>query len=782
MSVVVRLAVCFAVPVAMLVLTCASAQAKVEKIGGKSYGVVPRNSSASTPGGANAKGETQPPLTYGGGPLILTAKFYAIFWGPAGSFAPSYDNSIIQYLKDEQADSGKLTNDYSVSTQYVDGSSRHITSNVAFVTSLNDTTPYPTPKLGQCASDPNPCFTDAQLQTEIKSQIAAHGWETDPASAPVAEYLVFTPKGTDSCFGSSGGCSTGAYCGYHAEITGADGGTNVAIYSNGPYVAGCDSGNAPAGVSGNVDADGTLDTLAHELGESATDPAPPTGYTDSGGQEIGDKCQNGAINNDLPLGGSATASTPTLYNQVINGHQYYTQTLWSNAPTQTPSSAAAAGCLQRLGPTPMFLPPTGVAAGRAEVFDASGSYDAGSTISSYVWNFGDGSPNVSGKTVSHTFATGGTYVVKLTVSDAAGNATTETMSVAVPKLEISQLRPGVSASSQDSFVEIYNPSSSPVSLTGWHLITVDHTLDDVSQNLDFGFDTAGTTVAPDSYILAGGGGYSLSAYAPLDDNNLTLVPNSTVLLEDPSGNVNDAVCLCATSVSATGIGRFSGAGQYAFVRQLHTGGGGVIGKTGTPQFTGSNPADFALVRPEADNLAGTVLTSYEGSPGPHDFNSPVIVNPNIGVSLLTGTNASAQPNQQLVPSGPTANAIDTLYLRRKITNNTGSPIDSLRFRVSDITTGSTPAPPSTQAILGVVSDPGGSIIYNSIGYELTQMTLDNQSNGNTDGGGLNASLVVPSITTNTPLANGSSITVEFKLGVQRGGRFAFFFDTEATTG
>ena len=88
-----------------------------------------------------------------------------------------------------------------------------------------------------------------------------------------------------------------------------------------------------------------------------------------------------------------------------------------------------------------------------------------------------------------------------------------------------------------------------------------------------------------------------------------------------------------------------------------------------------------------------------------------IVNPNIGVSLLSGTIASAQPNQQVVTGGPTSAASRTLYLRRTITNDTGAPITALRFRVSDITTGSTPAPPSGQAILRVVSDPGGSVTF-----------------------------------------------------------------------
>jgi hypothetical protein len=47
------------------------------------------------------------------------------------------------------------------------------------------------------------------------------------------------------------------------------------------------------------------------------------------------------------------------------------------------------------------------------------------------------------------------------------------------------------------------------------------------------------------------------------------------------------------------------------------------------------------------------------------------------------------------------------------------------------------------------------------------------------GGGLNSSLAAGTITVATPLANGASINVEFKLGVQQAGSFRFFVNIEA---
>jgi subtilisin family serine protease len=52
-------------------------------------------------------------------------------------------------------------------------------------------------------------------------------------------------------------------------------------------------------------------------------------------------------------------------------------------------------------------------------FDGSGSSDSDGSIVDYVWDFGDGAVG-SGATVNHTYATGGTYTVGLTVTDDDG--------------------------------------------------------------------------------------------------------------------------------------------------------------------------------------------------------------------------------------------------------------------------------------------------------------------------------------------------------------------------
>jgi subtilisin family serine protease len=63
-------------------------------------------------------------------------------------------------------------------------------------------------------------------------------------------------------------------------------------------------------------------------------------------------------------------------------------------------------------------------------FDASGSFDTDGTITSYGWEFGDGSTG-SGELVSHTYGADGTYTVTLTVTDDEGDTGSDAQNVSV---------------------------------------------------------------------------------------------------------------------------------------------------------------------------------------------------------------------------------------------------------------------------------------------------------------------------------------------------------------
>jgi len=73
---------------------------------------------------------------------------------------------------------------------------------------------------------------------------------------------------------------------------------------------------------------------------------------------------------------------------------------------------------------------TSSAAGLSASFNGGGSTDSDGTIASYAWNFGDGTTG-TGATPTHTYATGNTYSVTLTVTDNQGATGTVTNQVTV---------------------------------------------------------------------------------------------------------------------------------------------------------------------------------------------------------------------------------------------------------------------------------------------------------------------------------------------------------------
>ncbi|MFA5101965.1 MAG: PKD domain-containing protein [Candidatus Thermoplasmatota archaeon] len=88
---------------------------------------------------------------------------------------------------------------------------------------------------------------------------------------------------------------------------------------------------------------------------------------------------------------------------------------WSEPLTVTISQITSEG-FPPIVTFPMPLEPT---TNRSVVFDASGCYDPDGTITSYLWDFGDGTTG-TGAVLAHTYTAPGEYTVTLTVTDNAG--------------------------------------------------------------------------------------------------------------------------------------------------------------------------------------------------------------------------------------------------------------------------------------------------------------------------------------------------------------------------
>jgi hypothetical protein len=275
---------------------------------GRILGVVPSH------GFAHANRTASSNLTYHFGPVMRTNTTYAIYWVPPGySISSNYSGLIDGFLGNVAADSTKSGNVYFSDTQYSD-STGSIAYNSSFAGSAVDTHAYP--RSGCTDRYTSVCLTDGQIQTELQSVLAAHGWS--PSISKL--FFVFTPRNVGSCYGSA--CSYSYFCAYHSQI---GSGTGATLYANQPYAAwvpsACGSGQSP----NSDDADSTINVASHEHNESITDPLG-TAWYDRSGNENGDKC---AWQFGTALGGGPG----TKYNQSINGAHYYLQQEWSNRST-----------------------------------------------------------------------------------------------------------------------------------------------------------------------------------------------------------------------------------------------------------------------------------------------------------------------------------------------------------------------------------------------------------------------------------------------------------------
>jgi hypothetical protein len=270
-----------------------------------------------------------PPLSYQGG-LVLTGSggltVTPIYWEPAGGqykFPSGYQDIINGYIADVAAASGSTSNVYSVAAEYtqtVNGDKTAISYDIKAGTPVADSSDLPS---DDCPVDSGftACITDAQLRTELASVTKSQNLPTDLSHF----YPVFLPPGVEAK-DQDGTTSASSFCGYHRAF-----GLFLAqtVYGNLPFPpkSGCDAGQAP---NGNLAADGMVSTLSHELNEAITDPLSSTAaWIDSAGHEIGDMCSE---TYGPPLGSTDPSNASSSeYNQVINGHKYYTQTEFSNA-------------------------------------------------------------------------------------------------------------------------------------------------------------------------------------------------------------------------------------------------------------------------------------------------------------------------------------------------------------------------------------------------------------------------------------------------------------------
>ena len=214
---------------------------------------------------------------------------------------------------------------------------------------------------------------------------------------------------------------------------------------------------------------GLADLIISQIGAEqqniATDPLL-NAWQDSSGNEATDECRDFFA---PVLGGSVTASPETfagtLFNQTLAGGNYYLNDAFNLASLKLPYPGIP--CLPGIRLEPKFTAPNPVNSGEVVGFDGMESeitlnegtaYTGTSpkeTYATYKWNFGDGSPEVTGyapgaptqnspetspcptwltpcaASTFHAYQYGGTYNVTLTVTDTGGNKETVTEPITV---------------------------------------------------------------------------------------------------------------------------------------------------------------------------------------------------------------------------------------------------------------------------------------------------------------------------------------------------------------
>jgi serine protease len=233
-------------------------------------------------------------LNYGGGPVQSAPAVYLVLWGSQWSNDPSGEASILENFYNGIGGSSWL----SVVDQYCSTAVCSQSTKSALGVWHDNGSSAP--------SHPS------QSQLAAEAAKAANTYFKDFSAN--SQYVIATAHGNNSRgFGIQ-------WCAYHST-TSASGKT--ISWTNLPYItdAGANCGANFNGLGANA---GITIVSGHEMAESVTDPFPNSGWVDSSGAEIGDKCAwittgNPGASADTTLGTWGTFAVQSLWSNAASG-------------------------------------------------------------------------------------------------------------------------------------------------------------------------------------------------------------------------------------------------------------------------------------------------------------------------------------------------------------------------------------------------------------------------------------------------------------------------------
>lgn len=222
-------------------------------------------------------------LTYHNGKVETAPVVYLVFWGSQWSSDPSGEAALLQNFFNHVGGSAWAN----IDTQYTQSGGAHAGNQAG--------------ELKGVWFDNAAAAANSPTQSQLASEATKAASHFGSSSNVNAQYVIATSHGHNaSGFGTQ-------YCAWHSS-------TGNISYTNLPYItdAGASCGANFNGLGANA---GITIVEGHEFSETVTDPFPSSGWVDSSGAEIGDKC----------------AWTSATSNQNLNGVAFPVQALWSNA-------------------------------------------------------------------------------------------------------------------------------------------------------------------------------------------------------------------------------------------------------------------------------------------------------------------------------------------------------------------------------------------------------------------------------------------------------------------
>ena len=330
------------------------------------------------------------------------------------------------------------------------------------------------------------------------------------------------------------------------------------------------------------------------------------------------------------------------------------------------------------------------------------------------------------------------------------------------QLIISEYRARGPGGAADEFIELYNPSSIPHTVTaasGYGVAGADGVTRCVVPN--------GTVVFQRGhYLCVNSNGYSLAGYGTTATGDATytngIADSGGIALFDTSVSADYTLANRMDAVGFSNVAALYREGdgltsllatdnEFSYVRHLLA--------RGTHTDTGDNAKDFDLVSVDPPPAWPAARL---GAPGPENVQAPI---GGSSSSALAVSLAATCVGEHEAPN--TVRGSATLAIRRRITNNSGDNLNQLRFRITDLSglpagegaavLKALPAPDSTEA------NPCGGGTLSIRGLTLEQPPIQARL------GGVNSSLRAGSITLANPLINGGSVIVSFLFDVAQEG-------------